>query len=112
MNNPENDNSLSRVLGRWKVSDPMPPRFQEQVWKRIALAEATQEPLLLDRLLRLLEIAVPRPKFALSYVAILLVLGVVAGTLTASAKTSHLDADLSARYVQSINPYQSVTSRP
>lgn len=109
---PEDDESLSQALSQWAVTTPLPPRFQEQVWKRIARAEAEPQATLWAGLRRLIEVALPRPKFALSYVAILLLLGVAGGALAAQIKTSHLDAALSARYVQSVTPYQAGVSQP
>ena len=34
------DEPLDAVLRGWKVDSALPPRFQEQVWRRIARAEA------------------------------------------------------------------------
>jgi len=53
-----------------------------------------------------MEVALPQPKFAYSYVAALLLLGIVAGSWAAQRETSRLDAVLGSRYVQSIDPYQ------
>ena len=41
---PEDDRSVDKVLGEWVVDAPLPPRFQEQVWQRIAKTEARPEP--------------------------------------------------------------------
>jgi hypothetical protein len=112
MNKPENDDHLSNILQEWTVSDALPARFQEQVWKRICLAEGAGKPALWPTLVRLVEVMLVRPKFALSYVAALLVLGLVAGAVAAQVKTSHLDATLSVRYVQSIDPYWVGSSQP
>ena len=30
---------LSKILGDWKVTAPLPPRFQESVWQRIERAQ-------------------------------------------------------------------------
>ncbi len=109
---PEEDEPLGRFLRQWAVDTPLPPRFQEQVWQRIARAEAQPAPTLWVSLARWLEVVLPRPRFAFSYAAILLVVGVAAGSLAAQARTSRLETDLSLRYVQSVDPYHADVSRP
>ena len=112
MQTPDNDEHLRAGLREWVVDNPLPPRFQEQVWQRIARAEARPESGLWRRLIRLVEEALPRPRIAFSYVATLLILGVAAGSVTAQLRSSHLNADLSTRYVQSMDPYRADTSQP
>ncbi len=109
---PENDERLRAVLHEWAVDAPLPPRFQEQVWQRIARAEARPEPGLWAALLRLLEVALPRPKVAFAYVAVLLVLGITAGSVAAQVKSGHLNAALSERYVQLVDPYHGGHTEP
>src|SRR3974377_151809 len=108
----ENDESLGRVLRRWTVDTPLPLRFQEQVWQRISRAEAQTAPALWSSLSHWLETILPRPQFAFSSVAIHLVAGVAAGSLAAQARTSRLETTLSARYVQSVDPFRADHSRP
>jgi hypothetical protein len=110
--NPDSDERLRSVLREWVVDAPLPPRFQEQVWKRIARAEAPTESSFWTALARLVEVVLPRPKIAFSYVAALLVLGVTAGSVTAQIKSSHLDATLRARYVQAVDPYLPDSPQP
>ena len=109
---PDKDEHLRAVLRGWVVDAPLPPRFQDRVWQQIARAEARPVSGFWVRLTRLVEVALPRPKIALSYVATLLVLGVAAGSVTAQVRSSHVNADLSARYVQSLDPYRADTSQP
>jgi hypothetical protein len=108
----DNDDHLRAVLRGWVVDHPLPPRFQDKVWQRIARTEVRPESGFWIGLIRLVEVALPRPKIALSYVATLLLLGVAAGSMTAQVRSSHVDADLSARYVQSLDPYRADTSQP
>jgi len=107
---PENDESLRKVLRQWAVDAPLPPRFQEQVWRRIARAEAKPEQGFWTNLAKQVEALVPRPRFALAYLSVFLVLGVTAGAVAAQLKTSKLDSELSQRYVQSIDPYKADTA--
>ena len=109
---PEDDQSLRQVLREWTVDTPLPPRFQEQVWRRITRAETQPAPTPWAWLYRWVEVFLPRPQFAFSYVAALLVLGVAAGSLAAQATTRRLNADLGLRYVQSLDPFHADTSPP
>jgi hypothetical protein len=106
------DEPLLRALRKWEVSEPLPPRFREQVWQRIARAEMPSQEMVWARLSRLIEAALPRPRFAIPYLAALLLLGVVAGSWAAQIRTSRLDATLSSRYLQSLDPFASVTTPP
>jgi hypothetical protein len=110
--NPDNDERLRGVLREWVVDAPLPPRFQEQVWQRIARSETRPEPTQWAGLLRLVEVILPRPKFAFAYLSVLLVFGVAAGSVAAQITTSRLDSKLSLRYVQSIDPYRADSSSP
>jgi len=106
----EKDASLDKALRGWVVDAPLPPRFQEQVWKRISRAEA--EPTLLTLLRSTLvwfQASLSQPKLALSYVVVLLVVGMAAGSWAAQKQNSRLDESLGSRYLQSINPFQTVS---
>lgn|SRR5690348_2116899 len=107
---PQTDPMLDRVLRQWVVRAPLPPRFQEQVWARIGREESAPDPgVNVWRLLRrLVELNLPRPRFAYSYVAFLLVVGVATGAWAAQRETSRLKAALGSRYVQSVDPYHQV----
>ena len=109
---PDDDKALRKVLGEWRVDAPLPPRFQERVWQRIAKTETRPEPAAKVGLWRLIEAVLPRPRFAYAYLAVLLVSGVTAGSWAAQIKTSRLDSELSMRYVQSIDPYRTDASHP
>jgi len=102
----EPDRSLEKVLGEWVVDAPLPPRFQDQVWQRIGRADVRSAPSLWTSLKRLMEVVLPQPKVAYSYLAALMVLGVGAGSWAAQRQNERLDAMLGSRYLQSINPYQ------
>src|SRR5690349_15197573 len=97
--NPQEDRELSQVLKQWVVDAPLPPRFQEQVWQRIARAERKPEATIgFWALIRqIVEMNLPRPKFAYSYVAILVLLGVVSGAWAAQRESNRLHADLGSR---------------
>ncbi len=109
---PENEESLNQVLREWTVETPLPPRFQDQVWQRIARAEAKPAASPAAELWRLLGGVLLRPRFAYAYLAALLVLGVAAGSWAAQIRTSRLDSELSLRYVQSVDPYRADAAAP
>lgn len=100
---PEN---LDKILSAWQVEEPFPPRFQEQVWNRIATAETEGRNPVWRQLLARLGSVFERPKFAYSYAAALLAVGIVAGSWTAHLKASRWETDLGQRYLQTLNPYQ------
>jgi hypothetical protein len=102
----ENDGSLRGVLREWTVDAPLPPRFQEQVWQRIARKEVSAEPGFWQVLVRGLEAGFRRPALAFSYVAVLLMVGLTTGYWQALDRTAHARAEWRAQYVQSVDPYQ------
>lgn len=112
--NPEaqDKESLDKLMQEWRVDTPLPPRFQEHVWSRIAQADARPVASLWTRLLNLVEVALPRPSVASSYVAILLLVGVLAGSWAAQRQTAQMDAALGSRYIQSMDPYQRPALNP
>jgi len=102
----DNDASLRTELQQWKVQRPLPPRFAEGVWQRIERAEATERPALFDAWRAWLTSVMPRPAVAVSYIAVLLAIGIATGQWQARLKASRLDNELEQRYVQTIDPYQ------
>ncbi len=110
--NPKNDEDLRAVLREWVVDTSLPSRFQDRVWQRIEQAETRPESRFWAQLASLVETTLPHPKIAFSYFASLLVLGILAGSMTAQVKSNRLNSDLSTRYVQSVDPYQKDFSQP
>ncbi len=109
--NPGDEDLLSATLREWVVDAPLPPRFQEQVWNRIARAEASPEGSFFGGLAKLVK-SLERPPMAYSYAAVLLAFGIAAGSLTAQMKSNRLESDLGHKYLLSIDPYQrAVASR-
>ena len=98
------EEALNRMLREWKVEAPIPPRFQDSVWHRIERAGA--QSFSWRDLLARFSIAITRPTLATSYLAVLLLAGLLGGYLEARSATAHAEAQLSARYVQMIDPYR------
>lgn len=100
--NQNSDNAkLSTLLRQARVSPSLPPRFQENVWRRIEHAEApvhaTGGLVWLDTLAAL----VLRPRFAYATVATLMLVGILLGTHQ-GAQAAKQDAQ--ARYVALVAP--------
>jgi len=103
-NNP--DEALRGVLKEWRTDAPLPPRFQEAVWRRIEDAERARPGALWAVIARWTGTMLPRPALAASYVAILLAIGVTAGWAQAREQNSRVKSELGERYVRVLNPYQ------
>jgi hypothetical protein len=101
----EKDEALSQLLRTWQPDAPLPPRFQEGVWNRIARVEAPR-PNLWRLVVVWLEKTISRPAMAASYVAILLVAGLGAGYWQGEGKSAKTTSELRSRYVQAVDPYQ------
>ncbi|MGH7870270.1 MAG: hypothetical protein ACREP9_22165 [Candidatus Dormibacteraceae bacterium] len=104
----EHEPALDAVLKEWVVEAPLPPCFQESVWKRIARTDLKPMPGFWASLGGLVESALPRPKVAYSYLTALLLLGMAAGSLVAQKQNHRLEASLGSRYLQTIDPFQAV----
>ena len=101
----ESDEQISRVLRAWAVDTPLPPRFQERVWRRISQAE-TKPASGWGGVMQWLAETFVRPRVACTYMALLVGCGVAAGVWTAQVERNRLDITLGERYVQSLDPYQ------
>jgi len=109
-NNPHGDDApLDALLQEWKPKPSLPPRFQEQVWRRIERAETAPTPTvtLAQLFAAWLATKLPRPALATAYVAVLLVVGASVGWSQARQETARITTELGARYAQAVDPYQS-----
>jgi hypothetical protein len=95
--NPD-DAKLRALLQTSRVSAPLPPRFQENVWRRIEDAEA---PAKSESWLDVLTAFLLRPKFAVATVAALMLAGALLGT-NAGAHLAKQDAQV--RYLAAVAP--------
>ncbi len=100
----EENDPVSSALGEWKVTASLPPRFNEEVWRRIESAE--QRTTVWDAISSWLGGIFAKPAMAVAYMSVLTLLGLALGFTQAEKKTTELQAQLSSRYVQSIDPYQ------
>jgi hypothetical protein len=98
--NPD-DAKLSELLLQARVSPLLPPRFQENVWRRIEHTEAPAPTMGGLAWLDTLAALVLRPRFAYATVATLMLMGVLLGTHQ-GAQVAKQDAQ--ARYVALVAP--------
>lgn len=104
---PENhDPALRKVLKEWRTAAPLPPRFQEAVWRRIECAQVQAVPSAWSVIAHWLGTMLPRPALAASYVAVLLTIGVTAGWAQGRQETARIKGELGERYVRVLDPYQ------
>ena len=103
----ENPEPLRRVIREWKVAEPLPPRFQDGVWRRIEQAQTRQAASAWAVVANWIATVLPRPALAASYVAVLLTIGLTAGWAQARQEKARVSNEMSLRYVQSVDPYQS-----
>jgi hypothetical protein len=100
------DEALGQMLRQWKLDAPLPPRFQEQVWRRIERAETPSSAPAWRLLVHRFAAALARPSLAVSYVTVLLLAGLLAGYWQGRVTRAHVDESLGSRYVQMLDPYQ------
>ena len=98
--------TLSRMLRAWKVDAQLPPRFQEDLWRRIECAKAPTAASVWQTLAAWLDAAFRRPAMVVSFAVVLLAAGAAAGRSQARQETARLSGELSVRYVHSIDPYK------
>jgi len=99
------DPRLSRLLGEWPAKEPLPPRFREGVWQRIATAERTAVTKPAFSLPAWVSTWLARPAFAPVCVAILVGAGLATGYFWAGHDAARWESQLSSHYTASINPY-------
>jgi hypothetical protein len=102
------DEPLRALLTEWKAKPGLPPGFQDQVWRRI---ERAKEQSIISIPLwtvwtNWIAAVLPRPVLAVAYVALFLAIGATFGWAQARHATERVSDDLSARYVRSVDPYQ------
>ena len=98
--------SLGKLLKEWRTDAPLPPRFQDAVWRRIERAQAPAAPSIWDVFADWIGMMLPRPALAASYFAILLAIGMTAGWTQARHETARVKGELGERYIRVLDPYQ------
>jgi len=96
-NHPD-DAQVSALLRQARVSPRLPPRFQQNVWRRIEAAEA---PAKTESWLDALAALILRPRLALAAAAVLMLAGVFAGTVEGRQAARH---DAQMNYLAAVAP--------
>ncbi|HEX4350439.1 MAG TPA: hypothetical protein VH251_08625 [Verrucomicrobiae bacterium] len=92
------DPQLGALLRQGRVSPGLPPRFQQNVWRRIEDAEApAKSESWLDALANL----IMRPRFAVAAAVVVLLAGILTGTMEGRQMARH---DAQMNYLASVAP--------
>lgn len=104
----DDNQALRKVLKEWRTDASLPPHFQEHVWQRIERAKANQAatPSMRHVVAHWIGTILPRPALAVSYVAILVAIGLTAGWVEGRRKDARVKNNLSQRYVGLLDPYR------
>ncbi len=104
----ENDPELRALLQEWAMKISLPPGFRSQVWRKVEQTQRapTSAADSLFRLAGWLGRMVSRPALAVSYLTALIVLGGSVGWAQSQHRTARVSGELSHRYVQALDPYQ------
>ena len=100
--NSKHDPRLDPLLKDWKAHIDLPPRFESEVWRRIALAQEKRSDFWsFEWLFRMT--CQPKPAFAILAVAVLLGTGLA--NWQAERNYHHDMAASKARYIHSVDPF-------
>ncbi len=95
------DSKLSALLRESRAQSPLPPRFQEGVWRRIEEAEAPVEPAHTGSWVDAMVAWALRPRFAIAAAIVLIVAGSLVG-VNEGRQMARREAEI--RYVSSVAP--------
>jgi len=95
------DEKLGSLLREARTFPALPPRFQQNVWRRIENADATVKSSGSGTWLEAVVTLILRPRFAYATVAVLMLAGISFGTYS-GAQTARHDAEV--RYIASVAP--------
>ena len=93
------DQNLTALLRENRPAPELPPRFRQNVWHRIEDAEVAAES---ESWLAALATLILRPRFAVAMAVVLLLAGILAGTLDGRQLARH-DAQLN--YLAAVAPH-------
>jgi hypothetical protein len=99
------DDRLGKLLHEWQPEMSLPPGFKDDVWRRIARLDDESKGSVWADFWRTIDAAFRQPALAISYVAILVVIGLGVGRFQARETAAKLDRSLEARYLAAVDPY-------
>ncbi len=100
------NDELEKQLSKWNADVSIPPRFQAEVWQRIAAREAARRDSIWRKLREWTSTELPKPQYATALIALGVTLSI--GVAHVQAQQTNLKhwRQLEARYVSSINPVE------
>ncbi|MEP6699469.1 MAG: hypothetical protein ABJB09_07035 [Verrucomicrobiota bacterium] len=98
------DDELKKQFSKWNPDVSIPPRFQAEVWQRIAAREAAGRNSLWRRVQEWILTELPKPQYATALIALGLTLSIGVAHVQAQQTNREHWRQLEARYVSSINP--------
>lgn len=93
------DQKLTALLREARTTPALPPRFQQNVWRRI---EDTEAPVRAETWLDALAVMILRPRFAVATAAVVLLAGIWAGALDGRQVARH---EAQMNYLASVAPH-------
>ena len=100
--NPGHDKRLNALLREWQPQVDLPPRFESDVWHRIAMNEEKRSSWLnFDWLLEM----TCRPRLAFAIVTLAVLLGTGLANWQAVSSYHHAMATSKSRYILSVDPF-------
>lgn len=96
-------------LRAWKVQTSLPRTFKSDVWRKIAARQ--KQPAFVSAFAEWLLALMARPVPALTCAALVLAIGGGSGYLSGRGHKGHTESELLAKYIQTIDPYQSLLAR-
>lgn len=96
-----NDERLRAVVREARPSPPLPPRFQESVWRRIESAEAPRPSLALAEWFDRAAAWLLRPRLAMAGVAAMLLVGISIGVVQGGSLSQDMAKE---RYLAAVSP--------
>ncbi len=95
------DEKLSSLLRDSRPAPGLPPRFQENVWRRIEQPETRHAPVVSPSWIDALAVLLMKPRFAMAGVAALVLAGALFGSIEG---TTHARQHAQERYLAKVAP--------
>jgi hypothetical protein len=100
------DHQFKTLLQSWQPKADLPPRFESEVWRRIALSQEKPASWLnFDWLFRITN----QPRLAFAIVMTAMVIGSGSAMWQAQRNYNHQMAGSESRYIHSVDPFSNVS---
>lgn len=107
------DEGLHQLLQSWRIEATLPTRFQERVWRRIALREEDEPAAakLWAEFTAWCRAALRQPAMAAAYLTVVVATGAGLGYWKSERYVEQTELGWRAAYLQSVNPYSVALSK-